>query len=88
MKVLNALARGLPVVTTTDGAEALEVTAGEHLLVADGPEAMASPVSRVLTDDALWIRLRDAGRALIAERYVPEVAFAELDRVLAAAARR
>jgi|SRR5262245_2028872 len=88
VKILNALARGLPVVTTIDGAEGLEIVAGRHLLVADGSEAMASAVARVLTDDALWTGLRDAGRALVHERYVPEVAFAELDRVLEAAARR
>jgi glycosyltransferase involved in cell wall biosynthesis len=88
VKVLNALARGLPVVTTKDGAGGLEVVAGEHLLVADGPEAMASLISRTLTDDALWVGLRDAGRALIRERYVPEVAFGELDRVLEATTRR
>jgi len=82
VKVLNALARGLPVVTTQDGAEGLEVVAGEHLLVAEAPEAMASAVTRLLTDDALWTGLRDAGRALIGERYMPEVAFAELDRAL------
>lgn len=84
VKVLNALARGLPVVTTTDGTEGLDVVGGEHLLVADRPEAMAGPVARLLTDDALWTGLRDAGRALIRERYVPEVAFAELAAVLEA----
>ena len=83
VKVLNALARGLPVVTTAEGAEGLDVVAGEHLLVADRPEDMAVPSARVLTDDALWIGLRDAGRRLIADRYVPEVAFAELAAVLA-----
>ena len=88
VKILNALARGLPVVTTIDGAEGLEVVAGRDLLVTDGSEATASAVARVLTDDALWTGLRDAGRALVRERYVPEVAFAELDRVLEAAARR
>jgi glycosyltransferase involved in cell wall biosynthesis len=84
VKVLNALARGLPVVTTTEGAEGLEVIPGEHLLIADRPETVAGPAARILTDDALWTRLRDAGRALIRERYVPEVAFAELAAVLEA----
>ena len=88
VKVLNALARGLPVVTTAEGAEGLEVVAGEHLLVADRPETMAGPAARVLTDDALWTSLRDAGRALIGERYVPEVAFAELRTVLETRARQ
>ena len=87
VKVLNALARGLPVVTTAEGGEGLDVVAGEHLLVADRPEAMAGPAARVLTDDTLWTSLRDAGRRLIGERYVPEVAFAELASVLRAGAR-
>jgi glycosyltransferase involved in cell wall biosynthesis len=86
VKVLNALARGLPVVTTAEGAEGLDVIAGQHLLVADRPETMAGPAARVLTDDALWTNLRDAGRALIGDRYVPEVAFAELATVLEARA--
>src|SRR5262245_3028989 len=84
VKVLNALARGLPVVATAEGAEGLDLVAGEHLLVADQPETMAGPAARVLTDDALWTGLRDAGRALIRDRYVPEVAFVELARVLGA----
>jgi polysaccharide biosynthesis protein PslH len=86
VKVLNALARGLPVVTTAEGAEGLEVLAGEHLLVADRPGTMAGPAARVLTDDALWTSLRDAGRGLIRDRYVPDVAFAELATVLEARA--
>jgi hypothetical protein len=73
-------------VTTAEGAEGLDVVAGEHLLVADRPETMAGPVARVLTDDAQWTSLRDAGRALIRDRYVPEVAFAELASVLVARA--
>lgn len=86
VKVLNALARGLPVVTTAEGAEGLEVVAGEHLLVADRPETMAAPAARILTDDELWTSLANAGRGLIRDRYVPEVAFAELARVLEARA--
>lgn len=82
VKVLNALARGLPVVTTSDGAQGLELVRGRHLLVADGPEAVPILAARVLTDDALWMGLSDAGRRLIRDRYVPEVAFAELKRVL------
>ena len=57
---------------------------GEHLPIADRPETVAGPAARVLTDEPLWTRLRDAGRALIRERYVPEVAFAELAAVLEA----
>jgi polysaccharide biosynthesis protein PslH len=88
VKILNALARGLPVVTSIDGAEGLEIVAGRQLLVADGSQAMAAAIARVLTDDAVWTGLRDAGRALVRERYAPEVAFAALDGVLEAAAGR
>ena len=43
LKILEALASGTPVVTTTVGVEGLRLT-GEHVTVADGPEAFAAAV--------------------------------------------
>jgi glycosyltransferase involved in cell wall biosynthesis len=84
VKVLNALARGLPVVTGPDGAAGLALTPGEHLLVADvGGGRMLPPLERVLLDDDAWRRLSENGRDLVRRRYVPEVAFAGLDAILA-----
>jgi glycosyltransferase involved in cell wall biosynthesis len=83
VKVLNALARGLPVVTGPDGAAGLDVVSGEHLLVAADPDRLLSALQRILRDDDLWKELSRNGRDLVRRRYVPEVAFVALDAALA-----
>jgi glycosyltransferase involved in cell wall biosynthesis len=44
LKILEALACGTPVVTTTIGVEGLRLRSGEHVTVADGGEAFATAV--------------------------------------------
>lgn len=82
VKVLNALARGLPVVTGADGAAGLEVSSGEHLLVADDREGMVASLEFVIQENAAWTTLSRNGRDLVRRRYVPEVAFRALDEAL------
>ncbi|MEE9286293.1 MAG: glycosyltransferase family 4 protein [Dehalococcoidia bacterium] len=82
VKLLNSLARGLPIVASPQGAEGLAVTDGEHLLLAGDPEAMAQAVGRLMTDDGLWQALSENGRALIRRRYLAESAFGPLDEAL------
>ena len=48
LKILEAWAAGLPVVSTTLGAEGLPVRDGENILLADGAAAFAGAVSRLL----------------------------------------
>lgn len=81
VKVLNALARGLPVVTTPDGAQGTGAVDGEHLLVGDDASALVEGAVRVVEDESLWRRLSENGRALVRERYRPEVAYRPLDEV-------
>jgi polysaccharide biosynthesis protein PslH len=69
LKVLDAMAAGLPVVTTTVGAEGLAVDDGLHLFVADGPRAFAAAVACLLGDDALARTLGKRGRRLVEEQY-------------------
>lgn len=87
LKVLNALARGLPVVTTPEGAEGLDIRPGEHALVASSPPEFSEALAWVATDDAAWTALSDHGRRLVRERYVPDVAYRVLDEVFAAPGR-
>jgi glycosyltransferase involved in cell wall biosynthesis len=82
LKVLNALARGLPVVASPEGAEGLDAVPGEHLLVAGDAESMAEAVCRLMADDGLWQVLSENGRALVRSRYLAEVAYRPLDEVL------
>jgi polysaccharide biosynthesis protein PslH len=69
IKILEALAMGKAVVTTELGCEGLDVTSGEHLLVADDPAEFADAVIRLLRDDARRARLGAAGRALVERQY-------------------
>jgi sugar transferase (PEP-CTERM/EpsH1 system associated) len=69
LKILEALASGRAVVSTSLGCEGLEVTPGRDILVADEPAAFADAVLRCVGDPALRARLGAAGRALVEERY-------------------
>jgi glycosyltransferase involved in cell wall biosynthesis len=53
LKVLEAFAAGVPVVSTSVGAEGLDVAADSHLLVADTPRAFADAVVRALSGAGL-----------------------------------
>jgi glycosyltransferase involved in cell wall biosynthesis len=83
LKVLNALARGLPVVASPQAAQGLDVVPGEHLIVSRNDQAMAHAVIDVLQNQERWKVLSQNGRALIRARYVAEVAFRSLDEALA-----
>lgn len=69
LKVLDGLASGRPLVTTTMGAEGVDVADDVHVLMADGAEAFAAATVRALTDDPLAARLGAAGRALAQDVY-------------------
>ncbi|MEO8697528.1 MAG: glycosyltransferase family 4 protein [Acidimicrobiales bacterium] len=69
LKIVEALSKGKPVVSTRLGAEGLDVVDGEHLLLADEPQEFADQIERVLADPALARRLGTAGRTLMEDRY-------------------
>lgn len=69
LKILEAFAAGTPVVSTTKGAEGLEVKDGRHLLLADEPGDFAAAVVRLCEDPKLYQELRANARALVEEKY-------------------
>jgi polysaccharide biosynthesis protein PslH len=69
IKILEALSRGLPVVSTTLGAAGLDLTSEEHLLLADTPADFASACSALHRSTSLSARLGDAGRAHVREAH-------------------
>jgi glycosyltransferase involved in cell wall biosynthesis len=83
LKVLNALARGIPVVASGLAAQGLDIVPGEHVLVARNEHAMSEAIVGLLSDPVRWKVLSQNGRALIRSRYVAEVAFRPLDEALA-----
>jgi len=72
LKILEGLAWGLPIVTTSLGCAGLDVINRVHVLIADDPRSFADAVESILGDDGLWRRLSYAGRALVEERYAWE----------------
>lgn len=69
LKILEAMAAGVPVVSTSIGAEGIEAVPGKHLLIADEPFEFANVVGQVLGDDSLNRNLRTAARDLVEEKY-------------------
>ncbi len=61
IKIVEAWAAGVPVVSTRVGAEGLDCADGVDALLADDPESFADALRRVLEDDALYGRLRANG---------------------------
>ncbi|MEO8131988.1 MAG: glycosyltransferase family 4 protein, partial [Bryobacteraceae bacterium] len=64
IKIIEAWAAGLPVVSTPLGAEGLPCRDGEHLLIAHTPAQFAEAISAVLSSDELSGRLARKGRDL------------------------
>jgi glycosyltransferase involved in cell wall biosynthesis len=64
-KLVQALAAGTPSVSTSIGAEGLEIQHGKHVLIADDPDEFAGSIARLLNDGRLWTRLARAGRACV-----------------------
>ncbi|MEP6570140.1 MAG: glycosyltransferase, partial [Acidobacteriota bacterium] len=72
-KIGEALAYGLPVVTTTVGAEGWGFSNGEQILMADSPGDFAGAVLCVYNDEELWQKLANGGYAHIKENNTPAV---------------
>ncbi len=85
VKILQSLAEGIPIVSTTLGCEGIGVTDGEDILIADEPGDFAAAVLRVLDDRALAQRLSHNGRRLAETRYDYRRACVALDDVYARA---
>lgn len=69
LKILEAMAAGVPVVSTSVGAEGIEAVDGRHLLLADSPADFAGAVARLLDEPGLADSLRVEARRLVEEYY-------------------
>lgn len=68
-KIGQSIAYGLPVVTTTIGAEGMGLVDGQHMLLADTPRAFADAVIRLYFDSDLWRRLSAGALDHLQEHY-------------------
>ena len=69
LKILESMALGTPVVSTSKGAEGLEVSDGEDIQIADKPEKFAALVVSVLQSADLHRKLAENGRRVVESRY-------------------
>jgi glycosyltransferase involved in cell wall biosynthesis len=68
-KILEAMAIGLPVVSTPLGCDGIEVTPGEDILLGEDLDELAASVVRLLREDTLRLRLSTGGRRLVERLY-------------------
>jgi len=71
VKVMEAMAYGVPVVTTWEGVEGIDYENGRHCWVAESDEDLADKACRLLEYCGERQRMRDAARTLIEECYSP-----------------
>jgi len=83
-KVLEAMAMARPVVATPAAFEGIEAEPGRDLLVADGAEAMAGAISRLLADPVRRAALGRAARLRMEQAYRWEARLADLDTLVLA----
>jgi glycosyltransferase involved in cell wall biosynthesis len=69
VKILENFAHRVPVVSTTLGAEGLDVQDGVHLLLADDPDEFAAAIVRLIGDPALRTRIAGEAEKLYLDRY-------------------
>jgi polysaccharide biosynthesis protein PslH len=75
LKILEAMALNTPVVSTSKGAEGLEVENGKHLLLADTPEDFSNAIIQLIDDKALRATISNQANCLIKEKY-------DIDRII------
>jgi glycosyltransferase involved in cell wall biosynthesis len=81
-KVLQALACGLPVVTSKPGVEGIDCTPGTHLLVAEQPQEFAAAIEKLVCDAGLYRQVSQAGLELVAEQFSWDSKNARLEEIL------
>src|SRR5947199_3660769 len=72
-KIGEAMSYGLPVVTTSVGAEGFGLTHGVDVMIADGPSAFADAVVQLYASKELWDTLANNGWYRIQNNFTPEV---------------
>jgi sugar transferase (PEP-CTERM/EpsH1 system associated) len=69
LKILEAMAMGVPIVSTSVGCQGINVAWGKHLFVEDDNERMAERVIELLENESVREGLSAAGRALVEKKY-------------------
>jgi glycosyltransferase involved in cell wall biosynthesis len=81
VRILEAFARAIPVVTTTVGLEGINAQPDKDVLVADSPGAFAKAVIQLLYNENLQNQLSKAGRRLVESKYDWQVTLKDMEKV-------
>jgi glycosyltransferase involved in cell wall biosynthesis len=73
LKILEAMAAGVPVISTTLGAEGLDVAPGENILIADTAADWIAALESIAGNESRWDSIGGRGRALVTSRYDWEI---------------
>ena len=84
LKILEYMAAGKPVISTTKGAEGLNVIEGTNILLADNADDFADAVIRLLTDQDLAASIGEGGRDMVNINYSWEVIMEDFNKRLSA----
>lgn len=69
LKILESMALGRPVVSTSLGCEGIDAEPGVHVCLADDAQTFAARCVQLASDPVLWGRMAEKGRALVEEKY-------------------
>ncbi|APF18254.1 Glycosyltransferase, GT2 family [Caldithrix abyssi DSM 13497] len=83
-KIGQALSYGLPVITTSIGAEGMNLVHGEHVLIADDPEKFAEETIRLYRDRGLWKKLSRSGKQYVEQKWGPASVENKLRKIITA----
>lgn len=81
LKLMEAMAMGKAIVSTSLGAEGFPVVNGQELILADEPEQFAKEVLNLLTDPLSRAQLGQAGKAFVQANYNWSVLVPRLERI-------
>jgi glycosyltransferase involved in cell wall biosynthesis len=80
IKILEAMSAGLPVVSTTFGAEGLSLSNGKQIMISDTPEQFSENITRLYNQPDLAQSIRVNGRRLVEEQYDWKFIAADLNK--------
>jgi O-antigen biosynthesis protein len=80
-KIGQSMSLGLPVVTTSIGAEGMNLKNGKHAFINEDPEGIARNIAMLSNDEAKWNELSTAGIGHM-EEYSPEVVSVKINEIV------
>lgn len=80
-KILEAMAMGIPVVSTSLGMEGIEAVDGIHAYIADNPDQFAYKTIELLQNKILRDKFSSEGRKLVENKYDWSIICANLDKI-------